>query len=75
MWEILFNQHMAVKSSHFRNCKYTNGAEGTCCNRKNLSLCNVGSELTVSRALQTEERNISRCDISLYGIPLWKYAV
>ena len=65
VWEILFDQYMAVKSSHFRNCKYTNGTEGTGCNRKNLSLCNIGSELTVSRALQTEECNISRCDISL----------
>ena len=35
---IFFNQDMAVKSSHLRNCEYTDGAEETRSHRKRLPL-------------------------------------
>ena len=59
------NQYMAVESSHLRNCKYTDGTEGTCCYRKYFALCHVCADLIVGCRLQTVECDIARCNVSL----------
>ena len=48
---ILLDQNMAVESAHLRNCKDADGTEGTCGNRKNLPLCNIGAKLTIRSTL------------------------
>ena len=65
MRESSLDQHVTVKTSHFRNCEYTNGSEGTCCNRKNFTVCDVCTKFVVRGTLQTVECDISWFDISL----------
>ena len=61
---VLLDEHMAVEPSHLRNGEHADGAKGTCGNRKHLSLCNVGSQLVVCRALEAVEGNAARLDVS-----------
>ena len=65
MRESSLDQHVTVETSHLRNCKYTDSTEGTCCNRKNLAMCDICTKLVVRCTLQTIEGDISRLDISL----------
>ena len=65
MREVLLDQYVAIESAHLRNRKDTDGSERSCCNRKNLSMCNVSTKLCICGTLQTEECDISRSDISL----------
>ena len=62
---ILLNQDMTVEASHFRNGEYADSAEGTGCNRQNLALCDVCTQLGIRCALQTAEGNVPGNDISL----------
>ena len=57
---IAFDQHVTVKTSHFRNCEYTDSSEGFCGYRKDFALSNVSAQDVVSRALQTEECDVAR---------------
>lgn len=59
----LFNQYVAVKTSHFRYGKYADAAKAPCPNRQDLSLRDVGFHLSASRTLQPEEGNLTRSDI------------
>ena len=61
---ISFDQHVAVETSHFRNCEYTDASEGFCSYRKDFALSNVRRQDVVSRALQTEECDVARDDVS-----------
>ena len=45
--EILLNQYMTVKSSHFRNSEDTDTAEGSGRNIKDLTLCHIGNQFSV----------------------------
>ncbi len=65
MREVLLDQYMTVETTHLIDRKNTDGTEGTCFHRENLAVCDVSTKLSVSRALQTEECDISRNDISL----------
>ena len=47
----LFNQYVAVKTSHFRYGKYADAAKAPCPNRQDLSLRDVGFHLSASRTL------------------------
>ena len=49
--EILLNQYMTVKSSHFRNSEDTDTAEGSGRNGKDFTLCNVSAQLAVCSRL------------------------
>ena len=60
MREASLDQHVTVETSHLRNCKYSDCSKGTCCNRKNLSMCDISTKLVIRSALQTIE-----CDICL----------
>ena len=62
---VFLDQYMAVLSSHFRDRKYTDGTEGTCCYRKYFALCHVCADLIVGCRLQTVECDIARCNVSL----------
>ena len=62
---VFLDQYMAVESSHFRDRKYTDGTEGTCCYRKYFALCHVCADLIVGCRLQTVECDIARCNVSL----------
>ena len=53
-----------VEAAHLRNCEDTNCSEGTCSNRKNFSVCDVSTNLCVGCALQTEECDIARNDVT-----------
>ena len=44
VWIVLLNQHMAIESSHLRNGEYSDTTEGSGCNWKDLSLCDVCSK-------------------------------
>ena len=60
MRESSLDQHVTVETSHLRNCKYTDSTEGTCCNRKNLAVCDICAKLVVRCTLQTIEGDIAR---------------
>ena len=45
--EILLNQYMTVKSSHFRNSEDTDTAEGSGRNIKDLTFCHIGNQFSV----------------------------
>lgn len=62
---VAFDQDMTVEPFHFRNCKDTNTAKRSGCYRKDLSICHICAQLAVCSALQTEEGNIARSQISL----------
>ena len=47
MREIALDQYMAVETTHFRNGKNTDGTEGTCCYRKDFTVCDVSSQYIV----------------------------
>ena len=51
VWIVLLDQNVTVESAHLRDCEDADGTEGTCRNRKNLALCNVGAKLTICRTL------------------------
>ena len=59
-----FDQFMAIESSHLRNREDTDTTEGTGCNRKYLTICHISTQFSIRGALQTEECDISRYDIS-----------
>ena len=47
MREVLFDQYMTIESAHFRNCEDSDCSEGTCCYRKDFTVCNVSSQYIV----------------------------
>ena len=65
MRESSLDQHMTIETSHLRNCEYTDSSEGTCCNRKNLAVCDICAKLVVRCTLQTVECDVARFDIAL----------
>ncbi|EJX04978.1 hypothetical protein EVA_06914 [gut metagenome] len=64
------DQYMAIESSHFRNCKNTNGTKGTSGHRKDLALCNICTKLVICSTLKAEEGNISRNNIPFQSRPV-----
>ena len=44
---LFFDQNMTIESVHFGNCKDTDGTEGTCCYRKDFTVCNVSSQYII----------------------------
>ena len=59
-----FDQLMTIESSHLRNREDTDATEGTGSNRKYLTVCHISTQFSIRGALQTEECDISRYDIS-----------
>ena len=64
MREVLLDQYMAIEASHLRNSEDTDGTETTCSNRKNFTVCNVSTKVSICCTLKTEEGDISRNDVS-----------
>ena len=63
----LRNENVTVETSHLRNTENTNTTEGTGRNRQNLTLCNICFQLGVSCALETEESDRTRLDVTFKG--------
>ncbi len=42
--EVLFDEHVAVEASHFRDCEDTDSTERACLNWQYLTLCDVCTE-------------------------------
>ena len=62
---MLCNEHMPIESAHFRDCEYSYASKASCSDRQYLSLCYVSLKSCVCCALQTEECNIARQNVSL----------
>ena len=62
--EALLNEHMPVEPAHLVNGKHPDAAEACGCDRQNLALGNVGTEIALRVTLQTVERDIARGDVA-----------
>ena len=58
---ILLNKYVTIETTHFRNSEYADGAEGSCPYRKDLTLCNISTELCICGALQPEDCSFEDC--------------
>lgn len=63
----LLNKHMAIETAHLRDSEDADAAEGTSCYRENFALCDIGTELAVSSALETVEGDVSGINVALQG--------
>ena len=64
---IALDQHMTIEPLHLRNGKDADAAEGTGGNRKDLTVGHISPQPAVSGALEAEECDVARGDISLKG--------
>lgn len=69
VWEILFDQYMAVKSSHFWDCKYTNGSKDLVATGR-ISPCATYALNFVSAVLCKRKNVISPGAISPSNVPV-----
>ena len=67
MREVALDQDMTIEALHLRNREYTDTSEGMGCHRQNLAVCNIGTQLVICSALQTEEGDVARNNIALQG--------
>ena len=61
----LFDQNMVVEAPHFGNGEQADAAEAARCDRKNLALCNIGTQRSVAVTLQAIEGNLGSRKIAL----------
>ena len=64
---VLANQDVAIEAAHLLDAEYTDSAEGTGCNRKNLALCSIRAQLVVCGRLQSVEGDLAGSDIAFDG--------
>ena len=63
--EAVLNQHVTVEASHLRNREDTDATEALRFHGQNLTLRNIGIQVIVRGALQTEEGNVPGNDVTL----------
>ena len=59
MREAVFNEYVAVESSHLLDGKHADGTEGTSGNGQHFAVSNVAVQMSVGSGLQTEEGNLA----------------
>ena len=65
MREAVFNEYVAVESSHLLDGKHADGTEGTSGNGQHFAVSNVAVQMSVGSGLQTEKGNIARDNVAL----------
>lgn len=63
--EVVLDKDVTVESAHLRDSEYADAAKGSCSYRKDLTLCNISPELSVSCRLKSEECDVAGNDIAL----------
>ena len=67
VWEIAFDEHMAVEAAHFGDSEDTDAAEGSGSHRKHLAVGDISTEPGIGGGLEAEEGDVAGDNVALEG--------